>query len=241
MVNVAVSLPWQALVRISVRGLLVLTLLVGAGLGWLVRSARIQREAVAAIERSGGTVSYSWARRDGNAISGGEPMAPRWLVDLIGLDYFDHVTAVQLHRNSTAADAALAQVGRLTRIQELSCQLAPASDAGLAHLRGLTDLSSLILRDTQITDAGLEHLSGLTNLTFLDLRGNNVTDAGLAHLKGLTNLRWLDLSSTKVTGAELFHLKDLAKLNYLILRYTQLDDARVQELKRHLPKLAIFH
>jgi internalin A len=241
MVNVAVSLSWQTALRISVRGLIVLILLVAAALGWLVQSARIQREAVAVIERTGGTVSYSWARRDGNAISGGEPMAPRWLMDLIGLDYFDHVTAVQLYGPATAADAALAQVGRLTRIQELSGRLATASDAGLAHLKGLTDLSSLILRDTQITDAGLEHLSGLTSLTFLDLRGNKVTDAGLAHLKGLTNLRWLDLSSTKVTGAELFHLKDLAKLNYLILRDTQLDDARAQELKRHLPRLAIFH
>lgn len=50
------SLPWQRLLRPSVRGLIVLVLVVGAGLGWLVRCAQIQREAVAAIQNAGGLV-----------------------------------------------------------------------------------------------------------------------------------------------------------------------------------------
>ena len=54
---------WRRLQRFSVRGMIVVVLLVGGSLGWFVRSARIQREAVAAIEKAGGGVSYDWERR----------------------------------------------------------------------------------------------------------------------------------------------------------------------------------
>ena len=56
--------PWRRFLRVSVRGLIVLVLVTGAGVGWLVRSARIQREAVAAIRKAGGGVSYDsrWDR-----------------------------------------------------------------------------------------------------------------------------------------------------------------------------------
>ena len=90
----SISRPWWSYVRMSVRGLIVLVLLIGAGLGWIVRSARIQRNAVVAIEKAGGSVSYDWERSNGNDVPGGKPWAPRWLVDLVGVDYFGHVTAV---------------------------------------------------------------------------------------------------------------------------------------------------
>ncbi len=53
-----VSRPRRRFLRFSVRGLIVLVLVIGAWLGWMVRSARIQREAVAAIENAGGEVLY---------------------------------------------------------------------------------------------------------------------------------------------------------------------------------------
>ncbi len=46
--------------RFSMRRLVVVALVIGAGLGWMVRSARIQREAVRAIEKAGGSVDYDW-------------------------------------------------------------------------------------------------------------------------------------------------------------------------------------
>jgi hypothetical protein len=58
MASRAVSRPWWRHLLFSVRGLLVLVLLIGAGLGWTVRNARIQREAVAAIKSAGGGVTY---------------------------------------------------------------------------------------------------------------------------------------------------------------------------------------
>ena len=53
-----VSRPWRRFLSFSVRGLIVIVLVVGAGLGWIVRSARIQRDAVTAIKNAGGWVEY---------------------------------------------------------------------------------------------------------------------------------------------------------------------------------------
>jgi hypothetical protein len=49
--------------RLSVQRLIILVLVIGNWLGWLARSARRQREAVAAIQRDGGWVNYDWQRR----------------------------------------------------------------------------------------------------------------------------------------------------------------------------------
>ena len=76
------------------RGLIVLVLVVGTGLGWLVRSARIQREAVTAITKAGGSVQYNWEWADGKPIAGGTPWVPKRMIDLIGVDYLGHVTRV---------------------------------------------------------------------------------------------------------------------------------------------------
>jgi internalin A len=201
--------PWLRSLRYSVRGLIVLVLVIGTGLGWIVHQANVQRDAVAAIERTGANVLYSWDFEEGNRIPGGTPWAPQWFADLIGVDYFGHVTFVGLPipMYPPATDATLAEVGRLTRLQVLSADSTSLSDAGLAHLKGLAKLSRLELNGTRITDAGLAHLKGLTNLSHLGLSGTKVSDAGLAHLKGLTKLIYLELVGTEVTDAGLRELK----------------------------------
>jgi hypothetical protein len=176
-----VSRLWRRYLRFSVRGLIFFVLVIGAVLGWVVHEARVQRDAVAAIEKAGGWVSYDWGR-DGKSIPGGQPWAPRWLVDLIGIHYFGQVTAVGLASSSTA-DATLAQVGRLTGLRFLTLPGSNVTDAGLVHLKQLTKLSRLDLRDTQVSDAGLAHLTGLTKLTRVYLFGAKVTDSGVNELK----------------------------------------------------------
>jgi internalin A len=79
------SRPWHRYLRFSTRGLIVLVLLIGSWLGWIIRSARIQREAVAAIERAGGSVQYRSAETKSRS------WWPKPLVDRLGVDYFDHV------------------------------------------------------------------------------------------------------------------------------------------------------
>ncbi len=259
-----VSRRWRRFLRFSVRGMIGLVLVAGAGMGWLVRSAHIQRDAVAAITKAGGFVSYDWEWSNGKFTPGGKPWPPRWLVDLLGVDYFGHVTVVGFNTNCKATDVTFAQIGRLTQLWQLMLIESSVNDASLSHLKGLTDLRSLeLLRDTRITDAGLSnltglrnltrlilprnqvsdaglaHLKGLTDLTELNLWGTQVSDAGMAHLKGLTKLSSLEVGNTPVSDAGLVHLQGLTKLSYLGLDLTQVTAVGVNDLKQALPSLKI--
>ena len=122
--------------------------------------AQIQREAVAAIAKDGGTVLYDWEWDNGHSVPAGQPRAPRWLVAQIGFDFFGHATVVK------SRSPSLAQVGRLTGLQTLHVISLPVPVAGPVDL---THLSKLDLRRTQQSDAELEHLKGLTHLSELDL------------------------------------------------------------------------
>ena len=64
---------WRRFLRFSVRGLIVLVLVVGVWLGWLVPHARIQRDAVAAITRAQGSAYYDWEWKDGHENPVGKP------------------------------------------------------------------------------------------------------------------------------------------------------------------------
>ncbi len=153
--------PWRRFLRFSVRGLIFLVIVVGAGLGWIVRQAHIQRDAVAAIKSAGGSVAYSWEWDHGKAIPGGRPWAPSSVVESIGVDFFGHVTDVKLYFPLWPADTVLAEVGRLNRLQKLWLNNASVTDAELVHLNGLKNLSVLAIYGPEVTDAGLVHLKGL--------------------------------------------------------------------------------
>jgi hypothetical protein len=253
---------WKYL-RLSVQGLMVLVLVSGAALGWVVRGARIQHQAVEAIENAGGDVFYDWKWSNEHKTPEGEPWAPRWLVDQIGADYFGHVTFIQLgHKDadsvmtqvarldrtqvlslfeSTISDSELARLdGKLTHLSRVDLSGTRITDAGLVHLQGLTKLESLDLGGTQVSDAGVVHLQGLAKLDSLDLSETQVPDAGLAHLKKLQNISFLNLARTRVTDAGLIHLASLSKLSSLDLTLTPVTDAGLAHLKG-LVRLSTLH
>jgi internalin A len=234
-----VTRRWRRFLRFSVRAMIVVVLVIGAWMGWIVRQAHVQRDAVAVIRRAGCSVMYNWEWSDGRSIPGGKPQAPRWLVELVGVDYFGHVTVVGCSTSPSASDATLADIGRLTRLQLLYANSPSLGDAGLAHLKGLKKLTRLDLFGTRVTDAGLPHLTGLRKLSILGLGGTQVSDAGLAHLRGLNNVTSLALSNTQVTDVGLVHLTGLTKLKQLNLAGTQVTDAGLNELTRALPSLSI--
>src|SRR5277367_1772029 len=63
-----VSRPWRRYLRISMRGLILLVLVIGACLGWVTRCGRIQREAVDAIwSARRGSVLYDWQCKQGRS------------------------------------------------------------------------------------------------------------------------------------------------------------------------------
>jgi len=243
----------------SVRGLIILVLIVGCWLGWIVRAARIQREAVAVIRRGGGFVVYDWEHQKGYLDAFARP---EWLVARVGEDYFGHVIEVEIqdkyhHRDEDGRrlrDAALTQVVRLSRVQTLKLRYSEDRDAVLADLGRLNGLTKLRMISSRITDfrflqtmtslqelnllasmvddAALAHMEKLTRLRTLNLESTDVTDAGLVHLKGLVGLVNLELRDTKVTDAGLVHLAGLNRLRRLNLSATKVTDAGLLQLKQ---------
>jgi hypothetical protein len=172
------SRPWRRYLRFSVRGLIVLVLLIGGWLGWAVRSAQIQRDSVDAITKAGGEVLYDWQWRDGTRIPGGTPWAPRWLVDRIGVDFFRDVTSVEFKLSYSLTDRPIVEFANFTRLQRLVFTSMTMSDAGLSKLRRLTRLRELDLSRCDVTDAEAANLKGLTSVTSLNLASGFLTDAG---------------------------------------------------------------
>lgn len=274
---------WLARPRVGIRALMVLILAIGCGLGWFVhlaRRARIQRLAVAAIRNAGGTVLYDWQFEDGKVranpvshiISDQVPGWPKWVVDRVGLEHFGDVRQVTFRRiyagGFTAfwpsVDEALAHLGNLGQLRNLTLTKSLVTDAGLPHLEGLSNLQTLMLRgcnevsdaglshlrrmtnlkglwleDTRITDGGLVSLRGLAQLESLNLARTRVGDAGLAQLECLTRLKFLGLDQTAVTDAGLMHLKRLTSLEELRLNGTKTTDTGVEELRKSLPNLRV--
>jgi hypothetical protein len=174
----------RAFFLVSVRGLLVLILIIGCALGLIARIARtgaLQHRAVAAIYQAGGWVVYDteWDQRVNT--SAWTPRWPKWLVDRVGVDYLGNVVFVNLHDRGT--DQVLAQVGRLRHLKQLHRPGFAVTDRGLAHLGQLSDLQFLSLDDTQVTDAGLASLTALKNLKWLKLTRTKVTDRGVTELR----------------------------------------------------------
>jgi Leucine Rich repeat len=186
-------------VRVSVRALMGVVLVLGVLLGWYVRSVRIQREAVAAIRRAGGSFAYDWQwghREQRTIVYTGKPRAPSWLASIVPADYVANVVLVDLalragKRPDPADDETLAHVGRLGHLESLELSGTAITDAGLAHLKGLTGLRRLTLDRTLVSDAGLAHLEGMTSLTSLNISGSRITDEGILALERASPRLWI--------------------------------------------------
>jgi hypothetical protein len=251
----------RSFLRISVRALMVLVLFAGVWMGWLVRSARVQRAAVAAIQRANGYVEYEWDFINPNRKPSRGSWWPKWLVDSLGVDYFFNIVAVDL--DGRATDLELVHVGNLTRLRSLQLSQSEVTDSGLAYLQGLTSLKRLTLRSTGVTNAGLAHLKGLTSLEEIRLQATGCSDAGMAHLSALPHLKVLGLANTRVTAAglarlkaanrleqviiggsgvtddDLVHFRELKSLRLLGLGNSPVSDQAVDRLRQALPNLTI--
>jgi hypothetical protein len=159
-----ISRQRKIVLRFSVRGLLAVVLVISLYLGWFARSTRVQREAVLAITKAGGSVKYDWELRNGDDIPGRRPWAPSWLVNLVGVDCSGHVINAAL---PIATSASVAQIGRLTQLESLNLHFgsSPASDDDFIHLERLTKLSTLVLSTNDVPDGWLMHLRASSNLS----------------------------------------------------------------------------
>jgi hypothetical protein len=129
--------------QFSLRGLLALLTVFAIWLGVIVNRAREQREAVKAIEATGGIVQYDWQvnLERASMIEGfehykvfrkyGSPGGPAWLRRRIGNDYFQNVVTVELYWDPS----------KPWDLNE------PTFPEFISHLRNLPALRLLTIRD----------------------------------------------------------------------------------------------
>jgi hypothetical protein len=190
--------------RFSLRSLLLATLILGCGFGWLaaeLQRAKRQKDAVAHIRGVRGHATYAHQLDPERDWPGA-----RLLRAACGNDFLGHVHRVSIHH---ARDQDLDYLSSLSRLRDLRLNSRHITDVGLSHLRGLNNLERLDLSCEQVTDQGLQHIGGLERLETLDLYGTQVSDAGLLQLRGLTRLRALKVRHTHVTSAGVASLREL--------------------------------
>ena len=250
------SSPRRGWPRISLRGLMILIVVVAVPTGWAARTIRAQRAAVAAVRAGGGSVAFDWQfERVGTAPNGRpiyrkEPAAPAWLRRWLGDELFEAVQTVRFPGRATPeAPAALVQCDRLERFD-----LGDSTGAGdgLRPLRGLRRLESVSISGFAITDPLLADLAAIRSLRELNIGqvvvrpapgskpGSPAADEGFARLAALPRLEKLIIKGfPRLTDAGMARL--LAGLPGLTMLY--LDGgpptltATTQAVARHHPDL----
>jgi internalin A len=221
--------------RLTLGGMMLIVLLIGGWLGWMVHRAKVQREAVAAIVKAGGNVLYDWEL---GKPPGAKPNGPKWLRDLIGIDYFDTVVAINANRPAVD-DAVVAHIGRLTHVTFLGLQDSTVTDVGLAKLAGLHKLRNLLLRTPNVNGSSFRHLSGLRGLCNLHFVMTPITDENLAYLLPLTSIQKLSLFDTRITDAGMKDLARMSGLQKIWLQTSGVGDEGLRELGRHRGPLTV--
>lgn len=197
---------------ISLRASMLLVLVVGGLIGWKARRASLQRRAVAAIQRLGGSTQYDWeAAHDWR--SDPDPASvpgPAWLRRIIGDEYFQEVAVVSLAPFRDQPDQPIEQSAYRKLKREFDADQ-------LACLDGLEGIEHIELWSTGLGPEGAARLGRLARLKNLALSGAPLGAEALAHLGKLTDLETLFISVEVGDARSLAFLDRLPKLTMLII------------------------
>jgi Leucine-rich repeat (LRR) protein len=195
-------------------------LIFGGGFGWVVHRAHVQRDAVGAIKRAGGSVGYGQRNPAGVTTSRPDNPVTVWVRRHLGPDFTDTATAVHLMRKQ-CDDEALRAACRLPWLEELWIEKTGATDLAAEDLRYLKRLRVLDLKLNRISGRPLRHIGEMSELRELKLAMRlspvPLRDEDMAFLKRLTKLERLQLPSDELTDAWLVYIKNLKGLTSLEL------------------------
>jgi len=144
---------------------------------------------------------------------------------------------------STANDASLEQISRLSNLRSLTIHRAPGiTDAGMAHVANVGRLEVLEIYKTSITDQGLTHLRGLRHLRELTLNSSTISDSGLNRLTDLKELKRLSFQDTPISDLGIAELSKLHGVEEINLWSTNVTDDGIPYLAgfRQLRRLNMF-
>jgi hypothetical protein len=228
------------ILRITVRGLILLVAGLAGWLAWIVHNARAQHDGVVAITKAGGFVEYERADLSALGTCGKQIRKTLdWMLPFVGHDYIDHPVGVSWGGSNCeciltdeqrhAIAPALARIGALSRLKHLDLSWTNGQKCDFTGINRLTQLRELNLTCTTTTDP--LPIGTLDQLEKLFLFATPATDAWLFHFQGLTRLRLLHVGETAITDAGLIHLKSLTQLRELDLTGTRVTDAGLIHLE----------
>ena len=142
----------------------------------------------------------------------------------MGDDFFDDVGEVDFAKKTD-----LSCLDGLNRLRQL--RISTATDADLAPVGRLTGLKSLDLSNTEVTDAGVAKLKTLAALEDLDLRWTHVTDGALVQLDSLRNLKGLFLLKAHITKQGLLRFYRFHPKCYVAISWPPGRLYKVEDLK----------
>jgi hypothetical protein len=195
--------------------LLVAVALFAVWLALTMYSVRTQRNAVAAIQSSGGTILYDYHESAPRTWStAGTPRGPKWARDLLGPEYFDRVVYIGLFNT-------------------------PENDAWIHGFNRLKDVKTLLLSGRHVTDQTLNGMETSESLLELHLTKSAITNDGMRALSKFPNLRWLVADNTSITDEGVIHLSTLHHLQEVHLNNTNVSEEGAHKIRALLPSVMV--
>ena len=233
------SRPRRRFWTMSLRGLMILVLIIGGLLGWRVRRASIQQRAVAIVKAAGGEVTYDFQARPGRPFQpGASPPGPRWLREFLGDEYFQEVAWVSFQNSqfspARVGPAVVEAIADFDRLEQLDIIYVPLDDAAILPLTRISSLQELTLLDVQATGASLVAIRQMPSLKSLSLRvkPGNLPGSAVRSLAGMTQLKDLFLAGmVSTTSNDVAALRTLAGLQTLYLSLSPQEGGWLQDLQ----------
>lgn len=235
--------------RVSLRGLMILVVLIGGPLGWAVRQATLRRRAVAEVQALRGRMLYEdQLDSQGFFRRPHAPGGPAWLRRIVGDELFEEVAGVVFDLPGGRLgvdDESIAVVNNFPRLRRLTIQMHGGNvdggppprritAEGLARLTGVPHLRELSLYRLQV-DAALVRLlprwPDLEEIVIIEGERRTLDPACLAILGALSKLRKVQIASLAAPRAEdLAPVLKLDHLERLWITKSPRDDAGVARL-----------
>ncbi len=234
------SRPWRRFLRFSVRGMIVLVIVIAGCLGWIVRSARNHRQAVAAIIKMNGEVGYVDDSRTSLQAMRGERSLRYLIGDWLAInDVFSGVHVRLTLKEGMDQELALAPVGDLTNLQSLSFVGGAIQDSAIEKIGRANNLKWLQIQSAPLTRVGFRHLTQYKNLEHLFLYDIDIPEGAFEHFGALANLKTLEMHQCWRVDKGLAEMQVPPRLATLRIRYAPLSDAGLKHIARlpHLTEL----
>jgi hypothetical protein len=199
-----------------------LSCIAGGWFGMKLRAARRQHAVVEQLNQRDFPYWYDYQSDEtGQTNYNAPPRGPEWLRNLLGFDFFNHVTEVHIGGDHART----------------------LDDQTFRAILALPDLQTLDIAETAIMDQRLSWLPEAHRLTWLSVEGQQVTDLGLGHICRCSELKRLGISSrTKVTPKGLMQIARLKNLEELWLSDQPVTDDVLRALRgeNNLTSLALY-